>query len=49
MLKSEAKWNNGWRTDDGKFTSPNGLERARVAEEQKVWDAVKKKPGWSII
>ncbi|WKT59635.1 RHS repeat-associated core domain-containing protein [Microbulbifer thermotolerans] len=49
VKKSEARWNNGWRTDDGKFASPNGLERAGAAAEQKVWDAVKKKPGWSII
>ncbi|AJQ97865.1 hypothetical Protein YC6258_05837 [Gynuella sunshinyii YC6258] len=49
VTNSGAKWNNGWRTADGKFASPNGPGTAGAAAEQKVWDAVKQKPGWSVI
>ena len=47
--KSGVKWNNGWRTADGKFASPNGTGRGGAAAEQSVWDAVKQKPGWNVI
>ena len=46
---SGARWNNGWRTADGKFASPNGAGRSGAAAEQSVWDAVAQKPGWSVI
>jgi hypothetical protein len=44
-----ATWNNGWRTANGKFASPNGAGRSGAAAEQSVWDAVNQKPGWSVI
>jgi hypothetical protein len=44
-----ATWNNGWRTANGKFASPNGAGRGGAAAEQSVWDAVNHKPGWSVI
>ncbi|WDE02340.1 RHS repeat domain-containing protein [Thalassomonas actiniarum] len=48
-LKDNVKWNNGWRTPDGKFASPNGSGTAGAAQEQAVWDAIKQKPGWNVI
>jgi RHS repeat-associated protein len=45
----ELVWNNGWRTLDGKFASPLGGGRAGAAAEQAVWDAVRQKPGWTVI
>ena len=45
---SEVKWNNGWRTPDGKFASPKGSERAGGQAEEKVWDAISKKDGWGV-
>ena len=47
--RSAVTWNNGWRTADGKFASPNGAGRSGAAAEQSVWDAVSQKPGWSVI
>lgn len=44
-----SAWNNGWRTADGKFASPNGAGRSGAAAEQSVWAAVSQKPGWSVI
>mgnify|MGYP006290344901 CR=1 FL=1 len=43
-----VKWNNGWRTPDGRFASPQGPGRAGAAAESTVWDAVEAKSGWSI-
>lgn len=45
----KAIWNNGWRTTDGKFASPNGAARGGAAAEQSVWDAIKEKFGWRVI
>ena len=45
---SEVKWNNGWRTPNGKFASPKGSERAGGQAEEKVWDAISKKDGWGV-
>ena len=42
-------WRNGYRTADGKFASPLGPERSGAAAEQSVWDAVRQKPGWSVV
>ena len=44
-----VRWNNGWRTADGKFASPQGLGRSGAAAESAVWDAVEAKPGWQVI
>ena len=44
-----VRWNDGWRTPDGKFATPRGPGRPGAAAERAVWDAIKKKPGWSII
>ncbi len=46
---NNVEWNNGWRTPDGKFASPNGAGRGGAAAEQSVWDAVRQKPGWDVI
>ena len=45
---SEVKWNNGWRTPNGKFASPKGSERAGGQAEEKVWDVISKKDGWGV-
>ena len=45
---SDVKWNNGWRTPDGKFASPKGTERAGGQAEEEVWDAISKKEGWGV-
>ena len=44
-----VRWNNGWRTPDGKFASPFGPGRPGAAAEREVWEAVAAKPGWDII
>lgn len=42
-------WNNGWRTADGKFASPQGAGLSGASAENAVWDAVEAKPGWQVI
>jgi hypothetical protein len=44
-----VNWNNGWRTADGKFASPQGSVRPGATAEAMVWDAVEAKPGWQVI
>ena len=44
-----VRWNNGSRTADGKFASPQGVGRSGAAAESAVWDAVEAKPGWQVI
>ena len=44
-----VRWNNGWRTADGKFASPQGADRSGRAAETAVWDAIEAKPGWQVI
>lgn len=44
-----VRWNNGWRTADGKFASPRGAGRAGASAESAVWDAVEAKPGWEVV
>jgi RHS repeat-associated protein len=40
--------NNGWRTADGKFASPQGPERAGKNAEESVWNGVAAKEGWTV-
>jgi hypothetical protein len=46
---SDVHWDNGWRTPDGRFASPQGPGRAGGNAEQAVWDAIRQKPGWQVI
>ena len=45
---ADVKWNNGWRTKDGKFASPRGTQKAGEQAEKEVWDAIAQKEGWSV-
>ncbi|MDP1660687.1 MAG: RHS repeat-associated core domain-containing protein, partial [Phycisphaerales bacterium] len=47
--KPAVTWNNGWRTADGKFASPQGLGRPGGAAEEAVWNAIEAKPGWMVV
>lgn len=50
MPETQVRYNNGYRTADGKFASPNGNQSVGSAlAEVEVWNSVKMKPGWSII
>ena len=49
IISEEVKWNNGWRTSDGKFASPKGGQKSGAWAEQDVWDAVKQKDGWGVV
>src|SRR5262249_55943396 len=42
-------WRNGWRTENGKFASPEGGGRPGASAETAVWDAVEAKNGWSVV
>ena len=46
---SRVAWNNGWRTPDGKFASPNGKGLPGASAEKATWEAIKSKPGWRVI
>ena len=43
------RFNNGWRTADGRFASPQGPGAPGAAAEESVWNAVAAKPGWQVI
>ena len=50
LPETQVRYNNGYRTADGKFASPNGNQAPSGAlAEVEVWNSVKMKPGWSII
>ena len=49
IISEEVKWNNGWRTSDGKFASPKGGQKSGAWAEQDVWDTVKQKDGWGVV
>jgi hypothetical protein len=45
---SVVNWNNGWRTANGKFASPQGPGLAGADAEQAVWNTIAQKPGWNF-
>ena len=45
---NDVTWNNGWRTEDGKFASPQGNQKAGAWAEEEVWDAIAEKEGWTV-
>jgi len=48
IAEGGAVWNNGWRSADGKFSSPEGSGLPGAVAEGQVWDAVSQKPGWQV-
>lgn len=45
----EVAWNNGWRTSDGKFASPQGNQKAGAWAEQDAWDSIKQEEDWEVV
>ncbi len=49
MFSYISRWQNGWRTKNGKFATLNGPGRAGEEAERSVGRAIKAKPGWDFI
>ncbi|WP_147275127.1 hypothetical protein [Paenibacillus prosopidis] len=44
----KVKWNNGYRSPDGKFAKPTGSGRSGADAEEAAWKAIESKKGWEV-